>query len=290
MPVTECDNRSLSGLGMNDLDVALVCRAVCRGRGVVFVCGPPGSGRRTAMYSLLCSVNDEHVSVTAVHHAVQERMVRVTQAQPERAEDIAEWLGHAHRMDADVVMVEPLARIADAVSLVRAARRTLVVVGSLAASSLEPLLQLLDLGAPPDLVCGTVSCVMSSRVVPRLCSRCRAQTEMPYDLLAAFPLLMDTATQLRGYTGSGCEHCAGTGRRGVIALYEVREVGPHLASTLKADYPRSALEDAGLRATIMALTGDALRKSDAGLVDLRDLAPLLATCPSKGPVVRFWEN
>ncbi len=290
MPVTDCDPRSLSGLGLREEDVNLLCRTVRRGRGAIFVCGPPGSGRRTAMYSLLCSVNDEANSVAAVHQAVQERMVRVTQAQPENGEDVADWLQAAMRMDADVLMVEPLERIADAVSLVRAASRMVVIVGAVAESSLTPLLDLVDMGAPAELICQMVSCAMSCRVVPRLCSHCRRQVEMPQELLSAFPPLQQAALGLSAYESIGCAHCEGTGQRGLVALYEVREVGLQLADILAGRYTRDALSEAGLRATVMALAADALQKSNLGLLDLRNLEPLLSKCPATAPVVRFWEN
>ncbi len=290
MPVTQCDERSLSGLGLAEADVTALCRAIRRGRGAIFVCGPPGSGRRTATYGLLCSVNDEAHSVTAVHHAVQEQMVRVTQAQPESGEDVADWLQAAMRMDADVLMVEPLGRIADAVSLVRAASRMVVIVGAVAESSLAPLLNLADMGAPAGLICGMVSICMSSRVIPRLCPGCRHERPMPVEVLSAFPPLLEFAVRLRAFESTGCAGCEGTGRRGVVALYEVREVGLQLQSILSGTHSRTALEDAGLRATVMALATDALRKSDAGLVDLRDLEPRLQKCPTTPPFVRFWEN
>jgi len=290
MPVTECDSRSLSGLGLRDEDVGVLCRTIRRGRGTIFVCGPPGSGRRTAMYSLLCAVNDEAQSVTAVHHAVQEQMVRVTQAQPESGEDIADWLQAALRMDADVLMVEPLERIADAVSLVRAASRMVVIVGAVAESSLAPLLALQDMGAPAGLICQMVSCCVSSRVAPRLCPDCRRETAMPQELLSAFPPLQEAAARLRAYESTGCARCRGTGRRGLVAVYEVREVGLQLQSILSGGYTRAALNDAGLRATVMALATDALRKVDTGLLDLRDLESFLRKCPPSAPFVRFWEN
>jgi len=290
MPVIECDARSLSGLGLRDEDVSFLCRTVRRGRGATFVCGPPGSGRRTAMYGLLCSVNHEAHSLAAVHRAIQKRMVRVMQTRLTRGKDVADWLHAAMRMDTDVLMVEPLERIADAVSLVRAASRMVVIVGAVAESSLTPLLDLVDMGAPAGLICQMVSCVMSCRVAPRLCPHCRREMEVPQELLSVFPPLQQAALHLRAYESTGCEHCLGTGRRGRLALYEVREVGLQLEGILAGRYTRPALVDAGLRATVMALAGDALRKSDAGLLDLRDLGPLLAKCPTTAPVVRFWES
>jgi len=163
-------------------------------------------------------------------------------------------------------------------------------VGALAESSLIPLLELLDMGAPVELVCQMVSCLISCRVLPRLCPHCRRERAMPQALLTAFPPLQQAALHLGAYESLGCAECRYTGRRGSVALYEVREVGLQLAGVLAGGHPRAALVDASLRTTVMALLSDALRKSDEGLLDLRDCEPLIRQCPTSAPFVKFWEN
>ena len=287
MAVTQVDSDSLHGLGMRSADAEGIRKTLLRGRGVIFVCGPRGSGRHSAMYSILCSVNHESQSLILGDTSVQDCLDGVSQTQLQPGERLADWMQTAMR--ADVVMVKPLDTIADAISVVRAAGRRIVLVGSDAESSLGPLCEMMDMGASPEVICNSVTLVIATRIVPRLCPYCRREIKLPTEVLAPFAPLQQITHDTRAFESPGCDSCAKTGRRGWVGLYEVREVGPQLQSILGGDYSPKSLTDASMCTTAMSIMSHALEKSQAGLVDLRDLLPLVNSCPFDNDI-RFWEN
>jgi len=291
MPVKQVDLASLNGLGMTDRHAEGIAEALRQGRGIIFVCGTPGSGRRSAMYSLLCSVNDESQSLLAADTSIQGHLEGVSLTHIEDGESLEDWLQLAMRLDADVIMVQPLEDIADVLSVVRASTRTVVVAGSGAESSLGPLMDLAGLGATPAVMCRVITCIIVTRLVARLCPHCKREIDMPQELFTAFAPLKQVAQEVRAFESPGCSRCDGSGRRGVVGLYEVREVGPQLAALFDGTYSPQSLTDASLCATTMSLLGHALGKSDAGLIDIRDLKPVIDECPaSTSSLIRFWEN
>ncbi len=290
MPVTELDSGCLYGSGLRKADVEAISRAVRLGRGVIFVCGPRGSGRRQAMYNLLSAVNRETHSVASVERSIRQPLQGVSQTELDPEQSLAELIRALPRAYADVLLIDPIEDVADAISLVRASGSMVIIAGAIADSSLQPLSELLAMGAPARVICRIVTCVISTRRAPQLCPGCRHRTEMPLELLTAFPPIQEAALQFRAYSSRGCLACDYTGRQGWIALYEVHEVGPQLESVLGGDYTAESLADAGLRTTVMGLLQDALHKSGAGLIDLRDLEPLIRQCPTEAPFEKFWEQ
>jgi type II secretory ATPase GspE/PulE/Tfp pilus assembly ATPase PilB-like protein len=290
MPVTDLDSTCLYGSGLRREDVETVAHAIRLGRGVIFVCGPPGSGRRAAMYSLLSAVDRETHSVATVERSIQRHLMGVSQTELSAGQPIGALLRAFPRSYADVVMIDPIEGVTDAISLVRASGGTVIIAEAIAESSLEPLCELLEMGAPPRLICRMVTCVVSTRTVPKLCPRCRRPAEMPLELLTAFPPIQEAAVEFKAYESPGCSLCDHSGRLGSLALYEVREVGPQLEGILGGDYTPKSLSGAGLRTTVMGILADALHKSAAGLLDLRDLEPLVRQCPPTAQFEKFWEG
>jgi type II secretory ATPase GspE/PulE/Tfp pilus assembly ATPase PilB-like protein len=290
MPVMQLDSTRLYSSGLRKVDVETLARVIRLGRGAIFVCGPPGSGRRQAMYGLLNAVNRETHSLATIERTIREHLQGVSQTELDPHQSLAELIRALPRAYADVLLIDPLEGVADAISLVRASGRMVIIAGAVAESSLQPLCELLEMGAPARVICRIVTCVVSTRRAPQLCPHCRRPTEMPLELLTAFPPIQEAALQFRAYSAPGCAACDYTGRQGSIALYEVREVGPQLEGILGGSFPADSLADAGLRTTVMGLVADALHKSGAGLVDLRDLEPLIRQCPTDSPFEKFWEQ
>lgn len=273
---------------MRKADVEAISRAVRLGRGVIFVCGPPGSGRRQAMYNLLGAVNRETHSVASVERSIRHHVQGVSQTELDPDQSLAELIRALPRAYADLLMIDPIEGVADAISLVRASGGMVIIAGAIADSSLQPLCELLEMGAPARVICRIVTCVISTRRAPQLCPDCRHPTEMPLELLTAFPPIQEAAVQFKAYASRGCAACDYTGRQGWIALYEVREVGPQLEAILSGGYTAGSLAEAGLCTTVMGLLADALHKSGAGLIDLRDLEPLIRQCPTDASFEKFW--
>lgn len=290
MPVTQLDSACLYGSGLLKADVEVIARAIRLGRGVIFVCGPPGSGYRQAMYNLLGCVDRETHSLATVERTIQSHLSGVSQTELDCGQPLSDLLRALPGAYADVVVIDPIEGVADAISLVRASGQMVIIAGAVAESSLQPLAELLEMGAPARVICRMVTCVISTRTVPRLCPHCRHPVDMPMELLTAFPPLQEAALQFRAYVAPGCPACDCTGRQGSISLYEVHEVGPQLEVILGGAYAPESLAEAGLRTTVMGLLADALHKSGAGLLDLHDLEPLISQCPPAAPFEKFWEG
>jgi type II secretory ATPase GspE/PulE/Tfp pilus assembly ATPase PilB-like protein len=290
MPIDGFERECLAGLGLRETDVDLIERVVRRGRGILFFCGPDGTGRRSAMYSLLAALNSDTHSLAALERDTRHPLPGVSHTTLEAQDRLADWLLKVAGADPDVLLLGELEGPSDMSSVLRVAGRCVVLIGSNRQWSLAPLQELVALGAPPSVICRIVSCVVSTRLVPRLCPYCRRPGARRDPLAAGFAWLQNQVMEGDAFEAPGCDRCDRTGRRGVVGLYEVREVGPQLEALLAGDYSPERLEAAGRCTTLLGLMEDALPKVHAGLLDLRDLAPLLDECPRTSETIPFWTN
>lgn len=287
-----CEPQVLVASGFEPQAAELVAQLLRQGRGLLFVCGPPQSGRQAALHHLLAAINRADLSVVAAERDTGEDLEGVTQISiaEDLDTDFATWINGALRADADVIMLGELRTLASVMSAVRAASRRLLLVRHDGLSSMAPLMELLEQGAPPSLVCQMVRGVISVRSLERLCPACRRPAPFPSALFDPFPPLHLTGAALDCYEAPGCEACGGLGWRQRVAIHEVVSVGLQMLPLLEQGADRQRLLQAGRQATVLALLRDGLRKMDQGLVSAQQVAALGEDVPFDLPGAAGLDN
>ena len=216
----------LADLGMDAATEAAFSRAIRQPYGAVIAVGPTGSGKTTTLYAALDLLNEDERVLTTIEDPVEWQIPGVNQVEvnPKSGLTFARGLRTILRSDPDVLLVgeirdEETARIA-----MQAAMTGHLVLTTLhthnAASSIA---RLKDMGVDPGLLATSINCIVAQRLARRLCLECRESYAATTADRAELGLdaVLDTVTL---YRPVGCVHCAGTGYRGRVALYEVMPV------------------------------------------------------------------
>ena len=167
---------TLSALGFEAEDEALLLQAVSRSHGTVLVTGPTGSGKTLSLYSCLEHINREDINVSCVEDPCEIYLPGANQVSiHERAGlTFATALRALLRQDPDIIMVGEIRDAETAEIAIQATHTGHLVLSTLhtndAPSTLE---RLRHMGVAPFQVASSVHLVVAQRLVRRLCSHCK---------------------------------------------------------------------------------------------------------------------
>ena len=112
-----------------------------------------------------------------------------------------------------------------------------------------------DMGIPTFLITATVEAILAQRLVRRICTKCREETETPLEMLQELGVGEEEAQQYKFYRGRGCDSCNNTGYKGRIGLFELMILNDTLRDMIMEN----------------ATTDDIRRKAQTfGMITLRD--------------------
>jgi len=87
-------------------------------------------------------------------------------------------------------------------------------------SAVQTVTRLIDIGVPAFLVAPAMIGAMGQRLVRRICANCKEAYLPPPEIVEA--MFEDKGKDdVVFYHGTGCLHCANTGYRGRLRIYEV---------------------------------------------------------------------
>ena len=205
---------TLSGLGFEAEDEALLLHAISRPHGMVLVTGPTGSGKTLSLYSCLERINLEDINVSSVEDPCEIYLPGANQVSiHERAGlTFASALRALLRQDPDVIMVGEIRDAETAEISIQAALTGHMVLSTLhtndAPSTLE---RLRHLGVAPFQVASSVQLVVAQRLVRRLCVHCKKPSTDEPDI----------------YQAHGCALCD-QGYKGRVGIYQVMPISTTL--------------------------------------------------------------
>jgi len=211
-------------------------RSIKRPNGIIFVCGPTGSGKTTTLYSCLAELNKPDINITTLEDPVEIRLPSITQHQVNHGIGLSfeRLLRGVLRQDPDVVLVGEIRDGETATIATEAALTGHLVLSSLHTNdSIQAITRLLELGVAAHMVAPTVIGILSQRLVRRICSACKESYTPSEAELAPFfhnPGAVDTVL----YRGRGCPHCYGTGFSGRAGVHEYLEISEDMRDLITA--------------------------------------------------------
>lgn len=163
---------SLEELGFAGEALERIHRAMKKPMGMILVTGPTGSGKTTALYTVLSMLNTPNVNISTIEDPIEYRMPRVNQTQvsPKIGMTFAAGLRALLRQDPNIIMVGEI-RDGETASLgVNAALTGHLVLSTLHTNSAAGAIpRLIDMGIEPFLIASTVNVIEAQRLVRRLC-------------------------------------------------------------------------------------------------------------------------
>jgi len=262
----------LGELGMSPAAEEAFSRAIRQPYGAVLTVGPTGSGKTTTLYAALDVLNDHERCLMTIEDPVEYQTPGINQVEVNFKSGLtfARGLRTILRSDPDVLLVgeirdEETARIA-----IQAAMTGHLVLTTLHShNAAASIARLADMGVEPSLLATSINCIVAQRLARRLCMHCREAywpgAEELEEVGRAEP-----SDDFWLYKAVGCTHCAGTGYKGRVALYEVMTVQGRLRRLIESGSTDEIFAEA-VEQGMATLRQDGIRLALAGISSLDEI-------------------
>ncbi len=264
----------LEHLDFSTRDLEVISRNITRPNGIILISGPTGSGKTTTLYSILSRLNKPDINIITVEDPVEYTITGVNQVQVK--EDIgltfAAALRSILRQDPDVVLIGEI-RDKDTAQIATQAALTGHVVLSTIHTNSSPatITRLIDMGIEPFLISSSVICIMSQRLVRKLCDKCKQEYKPEPDMIKRLGLPESELNQIKFYKSVGCEECFNTGYRGRLGIFEVMEVDDEIAHLIVEKADANLIKSKAIEKGMVTLAQDGIRRVKNGQTSLDEV-------------------
>ena len=225
----------LDKIGFTKRNYENFTRAISTPYGIVFVCGPTGSGKTTTLHSALKYLNKPETKIWTAEDPVEitQKGLRQVQVKPKIGFDFAAAMRSFLRADPDVIMVGEMRDRETASIGIQASLTGHLVLSTLHTNSApESITRLLDMGMDPFNFSDAILCILAQRLARTLCKDCKRSyhpsAEEYTSLVREYgPNSFDENVNIQ-YTDElmlnrpvGCRNCNNKGYRGRMALHEL---------------------------------------------------------------------
>ncbi|MEJ2656846.1 MAG: GspE/PulE family protein [Desulfobacterales bacterium] len=273
----------LGKLGFSKRNHQHFVKSITQPHGLVFVCGPTGSGKTTTLHSAMAYINTTETKIWTAEDPVEisQRGLRQVQVKPKIGFDFASAMRAFLRSDPDVIMVgEMRDRETTAIGIEASLTGHLVLSTLHTNSAPESITRLLDMGMDPFNFADAILCILAQRLVRTTCIHCREPYHLSrneYDELAREysssgefekPMNIAYSENTILYRPRGCERCYNTGYAGRMALHELLLGTDEMKKLIQKSASVEEIRRQAVRDGMKTLKQDGIDKILKGYCDL----------------------
>lgn len=272
----------LEKMGFSKANYEKFLNCIIQPYGIIFVCGPTGSGKTTTLHSALSCINKTETKIWTAEDPVEitQKGLRQVQVQSKIGFDFSAAMRAFLRADPDVIMVGEMRDRETAQIGIEASLTGHLVFSTLHTNSAaESITRLLDMGMDPFNFADAVLCILAQRLVRTLCKDCKEAyqpTREEYDELvreygqAQFKKIMNTpySKDLTLYRPNGCDRCGNTGYRGRMGLHELLIGTDEVKKLIQTNARMEEIRDQSISDGMTTLKQDGIAKIFSGSCDL----------------------
>ncbi len=251
--------------------------------GIIFVCGPTGSGKTTTLHSALGYINKTETKIWTAEDPVEitQRGLRQVQVIPRIGFDFAAAMRAFLRADPDVIMVGEM-RDKETTSIgIEASLTGHLVFSTLHTNSApESITRLLDMGMDPFNFADAILGILAQRLGRTLCKDCKESftpSQEEYDeLVHAYggtETFMENVNlpydeTLKICRPVGCEKCSNTGYRGRCGIHELLIGTSPMKKLIQLAKPMEEIRAQAIKDGMTTLRQDGIAKIFGGMLDM----------------------
>ena len=246
--------------------------------GMILVTGPTGSGKTTTLYSSLNFVNSPEKNIITVEDPVEYRLkgINQIQARPQIGLTFAAGLRSILRQDPDIVMVGEIRDKETAEIAIQAALTGHLVLSTLHTNdAVATIIRLLNMGIDKYLICSSLSLVIAQRLARRICLHCKYQYTPEEDVQNRLKSLRVNPEEITFYKGKGCDHCAGSGFWGRVAVYEFFLLYTEIKKMIIDNASEDEMRQKGQELGMESLLRNGLKKVKEGLTTVDEVLRII---------------
>ena len=200
----------LSSLGYDDVDQSYLTQLLYQSQGIIFLCGPTGSGKTTTLYALINEIKSHDRNIMTLEDPVEYKISGIRQSEVTPHMSFGAGVRSILRQDPDVILIGEVRDEDTAQMAIRASMTGHLVLTTIHTNdSLSVIQRLIDLGVHPHLLKGNILSIVSQRLVRKLCVKCKKKQKD------------------ETYISKGCIQCSETGYQGRQAIVEVFKAHHH---------------------------------------------------------------
>ena len=216
---------TLKNLGFDAAHFENISRIARKPHGIIIVTGPTGSGKTTTLYAILNQLKSLSTKVITIEDPVEIKMPLVNQVQINEKQGIS--FAHATRAflrhDPNILLIGEIRDHDTAQEAIRASITGHRVLSTLHTNTaVDSIYRLHDLGIELSHIANSILCVISQRLIRKLCPFCKKMVTVRKDETPEFfrQLLKEYEGEMRVYKARGCEHCQ-SGYKGRTVIAEI---------------------------------------------------------------------
>lgn len=266
---------NLKSLGLSEQTLTMIDKAIRLPHGILLVTGPTGSGKTTTLYSMLAKLADPRKAIVTVEDPIERKFEGITQVQVNARAGLtfASGLRSILRQDPDTIMVGEIRDAETAEIAIRAAITGHFVLSTIHTNdALSTIVRLVDMGVEPFLVASSVKCVISQRLVKKLCTHCKTEREVE----SSDNILLHTQYKT-AFVPVGCSHCNNTGYSGRTAVFEIILIDSTLERMISDDATMEQLKNYAQSKNMRMLRDEVLDLITAGKTSIEEGIRILYT-------------
>lgn len=264
----------LDTLGMPDDVRGLVQLAVDRPNGIFISTGPTGSGKTTTLYSCLKRLNQVESKLMTAEDPIEYEIDGIMQVaiNPYIGLTFASALKSFLRQDPDIIMVGEIRDLETAQIAIQASLTGHLVLTTLHTNdSSGAITRLMDMGIEPFLISSSLEAVLAQRLLRRICAHCRKAYLPDVALLQQLDLDPAVLREKEFFRGLGCEHCASTGYRGRLGIFEMLKVDESVRELISEGKPAMTIREEAVLNGMRTLREDGLRNVFTGVTTVDEV-------------------
>jgi general secretion pathway protein E len=261
-------------INMSSKDRAILDKTIARPNGIILISGPTGSGKTTTLYAILTKLNQPDVNIITVEDPVEYTISGISQVQVNEKAGLtfAEALRSILRQDPDVVLIGEIRDGETAKIATQAALTGHLVLSTIHTNSAPATItRLIDMNVEPFLIASSLICVVSQRLVRRLCEKCKEAYTPDAAMLARIGLTSNDLTGVTIYKSVGCDDCLGTGYRGRLPIFEIMEINDEIAKLIVQRVDSTVIKAKAIELGMTVLAQDGLRAIKEGRTSIEEV-------------------
>jgi general secretion pathway protein E len=265
---------SLEQLNLSERDFKVLRNNIERPNGIVLVSGPTGSGKTTTLYSTLMRLNKPEVNIITVEDPVEYTITGVSQVQVNEKAGLtfASALRSILRQDPDVILIGEIRDTETAQIATQAALTGHLVLSTIHTNSAAATItRLIDMGIEPFLIASSLICVVSQRLIRRLCDKCKEKYTPEEAIITRVGITKQESLSITFYRAVGCDECLRTGYKGRGSIFEIMEVDDEIAKLIVQRVDASIIKQKSIEQGMTILGLDGVRNIKDGRTTIEEV-------------------
>ncbi|WP_229860090.1 GspE/PulE family protein [Candidatus Sulfurimonas baltica] len=271
---------TLENLGFEPDLVKQLSYNLQKNSGIILIVGASGSGKTTTLYAMLRKIDILKRNVLSVEEPVEYHLPFVNQVQINTRSNYTynKALHSIARQDPDVIAIGEILDEQTAKLAIQSSATGHLILSTLSGSSgTTTIARLKDLGVDKYLLADGLLCIVSQKLLRRLCNECKKEVELSRDELikyfsdSAETILSPKSERVKIYEAVGCEHCRQSGYIGRIAVVEVLQVDEIIRDMIEHNKSSIELHNYIRSTKSCDMKTDALEKLIKGATSLQEV-------------------